>query len=536
MQSKKIIIIFALFILLFSFFSGCIIEDLFSRASSYNLKNWYVTESEGFPSVFLEFETKEKTYLRTYDNSGEILDWEFFYDKDDTILNIGSYRETLSSTSISLKAFDSEGKLMEDKTKTFSFAGSDLEIMSVYYNVWKTHDKNSLIEIEFYLYNSGDCPAFPEKIKINYNDQIYESNILPCTILPKKYNTTQSFVYIDNINFGDDLTLEIFDKDSNLLTKEEMKFENIKYCETAIYSAGLDNSLSVPVPSNLFSYYNTHEKLIIDDYSAFVFDKYDDDYIDLFMDLFIENLDYGKYFHSRTDPEKINEVAGFVQYLDYIPDYDEGEEIIEDPQYPIESLFRNHNDGGGDCEDKAILISSLLSNLGYDVSLIRIPDHMAVGVNLSEDALSYDYYTDNYYFLDTSPQRLGIVFSKYKNPSEIEVYSIDSRPFIDHTWKNSSLTIYSSSDGKKLVKVVSYIENLGNIKAEDLKIDALFYKDNGLEIKKESATLLEIEPHNKKKATLEIEVPSGTSCWFDTRIYMNDELVSKKTSDKKFTG
>ena len=68
------------------------------------------------------------------------------------------------------------------------------------------------------------------------------------------------------------------------------------------------------------------------------------------------------------------------------------------PRYPIEHL----KDKEGDCEDKAILAASILRKIGYNVSLIQLPKHVAVGVNLDEEAVSDDYFIDQYYFLETS--------------------------------------------------------------------------------------------------------------------------------------
>jgi len=52
----------------------------------------------------------------------------------------------------------------------------------------------------------------------------------------------------------------------------------------------------------------------------------------------------------------------------------------EDPKFPIETLW----EGGGDCEDKAILAAALLKALGYDVVFVTYPyyftGHAMLGV------------------------------------------------------------------------------------------------------------------------------------------------------------
>ena len=63
----------------------------------------------------------------------------------------------------------------------------------------------------------------------------------------------------------------------------------------------------------------------------------------------------------------------FVQEIPYEEEID-----CEYPQYPIETLVNDK----GDCEDKSILCASFLDLLGYNVSLLSLPNHMAVGVNI----------------------------------------------------------------------------------------------------------------------------------------------------------
>ena len=97
---------------------------------------------------------------------------------------------------------------------------------------------------------------------------------------------------------------------------------------------------------------------------------------------------------ASKDVEIINFVASFVQNLEYAKD----DSQQDYPRFPIESL----KDSKGDCEDKAILTASILDSLGYNVSLLKIPNHVAVGVRLGKSATVYDYYIEQYYFLETT--------------------------------------------------------------------------------------------------------------------------------------
>ena len=97
--------------------------------------------------------------------------------------------------------------------------------------------------------------------------------------------------------------------------------------------------------------------------------------------------------------------AIFVQNLPYLDDLKSTGQT-EYPRYPLETIV----DNGGDCEDKAILASALLHEMGYDVVLLKYPDHMAVGVDLpegvslpdGEQPTYYDYLGKRYYYLETS--------------------------------------------------------------------------------------------------------------------------------------
>ncbi len=66
---------------------------------------------------------------------------------------------------------------------------------------------------------------------------------------------------------------------------------------------------------------------------------------------------------------------------------------IEYPKYPAEMLV----DGGGDCEDAAILMAGLLDALDYDTVLLGYPDHMALGIRMEGFNPYYAKYTPKYF-------------------------------------------------------------------------------------------------------------------------------------------
>ncbi len=58
-------------------------------------------------------------------------------------------------------------------------------------------------------------------------------------------------------------------------------------------------------------------------------------------------------------------------------------------RYPIETLMERT----GDCEDATILCAAILARLGFQVALLRYPDHLAFGI-AGADHLKGDYVED----------------------------------------------------------------------------------------------------------------------------------------------
>jgi len=524
-----------IFIVLLSIsLSGCIFDDIFSSGTTFFIESWEIADDEGFPAVHLNFKSNGKIHLKTYRSNSEKVDEEYFYGSENGTLDIGSYRKVISSEEITLKIYDKSNELI--KKKIFTFSGPNLNLISCNPMVWEKEDELSLLGMELNIVNTGDVPIYPYNAQIDYDNKIYTSYILPCTVLPDSYSTTSFFVYIKNIEKGKHFNLTLKDIDGNVLTKEKITFSSMITLDTTSYNQALDNKLNFPVLDFLYDHYD-NLKLYVNDYAAFVFDRYDDQFIGLLVDRIVSTLDFGEdEYNSMTDTQKINYFADFVQSLEYREDLCEGGEV-DDPQYPADTLFNNQGLGGGDCEDKAILIASILDNLNYNVSLIRIPNHMAVGVNLSKDALpNSEFYAKGYYFLDTSANMdLGFIHRDYKNPDDLDIYPINERPFIHHTWRDNCSTIYTHSNGKKTLKVISYIENLGHVKADNLELKGVFYiKDEGLVIKEETDDLPSINPYSKIKTIISVDIPKGVQCLFDTRIYLNGEKVSTQTSQDEF--
>ena len=138
---------------------------------------------------------------------------------------------------------------------------------------------------------------------------------------------------------------------------------------------------------------------ISDIYRAMIADP---DQEQVFSDLIIE-LRRVRQLQNLSDDEYLELTAAYVQSLRYEP-------LKQDfAKFPLRTVV----DGGGDCDDKSLLLAGLLAREGYSVALLSFePEaHMAVGVG------SYDYRyketgyafieTTNYSFIGEPTDKLG---------------------------------------------------------------------------------------------------------------------------------
>jgi hypothetical protein len=118
--------------------------------------------------------------------------------------------------------------------------------------------------------------------------------------------------------------------------------------------------------------------------------------------------EFGRILHSEAeengitgDREQVEFLIDFVQNLPYIPD-DVSTGYDDYTKRHIETLV----DGGGDCEDSAIMLASLLSSepFGYGTALILPPGHAALGVKGSDDleGVYYEHEGTRYYYIETT--------------------------------------------------------------------------------------------------------------------------------------
>lgn len=187
---------------------------------------------------------------------------------------------------------------------------------------------------------------------------------------------------------------------------------------------GYNQSITVTIPKDYYDFYRSKS------HSGKDFDHYalsEDDRV--FLGQMIDSFKEQGQKYNFTDDQIALNIIAFVQSMPYTSDnvttgYDEY------PRYPIETLV----DGGGDCEDSAILAAALLLEMGYGVVLIELPAHMALGVKGGENLTGayYEYNGDRYYYVETTATgyKLGEIPPEYIGDA-VKLYTMNPMPTMD---------------------------------------------------------------------------------------------------------
>ena len=520
MQIGKIILISIILIL--SCCSGC----MFLRQTKFSLISLVVDDDSGFPRLYVTFNTSDTAILTLVGPQQTTLFSDtYYYGIHDESLYLNKYRSPPPPGTYTLKVTDSsKNTIYENKLQ---FNGSDLSITRVSEDWWTEKTGFSLIGLTVTVENTGDLPVYPYKVNVEQGAAVSEARLMPVVILPYKSMSLHCFIYLTNFPSGETpLNISVYDKNNDLLaqTMRVVSPSNpVSSWEYYWHYLG-QNSLYIPNAEWFYTYYKGLPRFDLEDYAAYVFDPYDDAYIRFVADQLISlpNAPTG-------NAERADFVASFVQSIEYAKD-DPLNDSYEYPRYPIETLKEQH----GDCEDKAILTAALLGSLGYNVSLIRLPDHMAVGVHLTTTLPAYTYYVDQYYFLETTVLHvpLGKVPPEYQGVTNMTVYPISPRPLLSHSWKNA--TRYRLSTGGDYVNVEMIIENLGTTTASNTEVTGAFYDDVNKSFNQEKTLISSLAPNEKCMVTLTLNVPSSITTSLKTQLFIDNKMVHQQESTLQF--
>lgn len=516
-------------LLLINVFSGCIFSPF---QLSFSLLSYEIVDDDGFPGILLNFSSTDSLVIDVIKPDKTIISSEtVFYGSNTVLLDLAGYRETISSGSYKLKVYDKEHK-NEIFKKTISFDIPDFLLLSSEQNWWNNKDTWVLASVTLTVFNDGSMPLYPHSAVITIGSQTYHGLILPTTVLPHQQKNVTCLFYqpIDDVNAAE-FSISILDMEKKTLGKGIFQ-NNVKSnvpSETFSWEYKWKmRTIRIPYSSILHAYYTGLERSYYEDYSLYVFDPYDETYLDVIAAQFLPLAD-----EKNNDVDLVNLIASFVQNLPYKQDNDENV-TVEYPFYPVETLFTDG--GGGDCEDKSILAASLLKKIGYNVSLLRLTNHMAVGVNLNQTVPPYEYYIGNYYFLETTTRnhKLGYVPSDYKEDENVTVYSLSLRPLPFHQWKNGTITIYRDTFNGDFVKVTIIVENMGLAAGENISVQAGFYSQNSFPVNVLTDYIPYLEPGVQEKITFLINIPQPISTTFKTQVFLNGRLVNQREAASEF--
>ena len=516
--------IFLTSVLLISSFSGCILL----RQTHFSLLSLVVDDDDGFPCMVVEFNTSDFSVVTlTNPQQTNIFSDTYYYGVHNESIYLSSYHTSVPPGTYRLQAVDSSKNTIFENELQFN--GANLSIIALSVDTWTKKTSSLSIALHLTFKNSGDLPAYPNKMTVHQELADIETILPPSVVLPHDTTQVTCFVPLPELTVEENqLTISVFDNTGAIIVQSSptiLKRTPVTSWEYTWFYFG-QHILSVPQVDWFFDYYKSLDRFDIVDYSAYVFDPYDNQFVEFLVDKILSLKDL------QSNVEIINFIASFVQSIEYKND-DLENASYEYPRYPLETLKEKR----GDCEDKAILTAALLDSLGYTVSLLRLPQHMAVGVQLNETIPGYSYYIDQYYFLETTAlhMTLGRVPSEYQNITNVTVYPISQRPLLIHRWK--SATRYQITTGEDYVRVRMILENLGTATTTSIEIRGAFYDDMEYLYNLQTMTIPPIAAGGKRLAELSVDVPTTlaqNATTLKTQIYINGVMVHKRESTSRF--
>jgi hypothetical protein len=277
---------------------------------------------------------------------------------------------------------------------------------------------------------------------------------------------------------------------------------------------------STRIPAALYEDYASRPRPPTRNYTVYATDEGDSEIVeDLASALqgYAETLDL-------TEQESIHFIATFVQHLAYTSD-SETTGFDDYARYPVETLVEE----GGDCEDTSILLGKVLTTLGYDVVMVRLPAHMALGVAEGRGFCGtyYPYHDEKYFYLETTGEggRLGIVPEEYEGQAAY-IFPFTPQPVITHTWHGQrgrstyELHVTVKNEGTAAASGLSILAGFdaGNEKLWNIAESDTFLLEQGDVIERDMTLTLPSERHTRVRVFILRDgksVDKSQSGWFD---------------------
>ena len=274
------------------------------------------------------------------------------------------------------------------------------------------------------------------------------------------------------------------------LTPQPLSNDTIRRDFAWVYG-GKTWAFSLYIPEHLYLYYGNRTRVPTEDYSVYVTHPYDDEYLSTIL----EEFDGIVLEEGYDENQRINLVVAFIQSLPYTTD-DVSTGFDEYPRYPLETLV----EGGGDCEDTSILASALLDPLGFDVVLISLPGHVAVGVAVDAYGTFWLHEGTQYFYVETTGEgwEIGELPEAHQGESAI-VYPLLPVPVCTHTWTASTL--------RHKISIVTDIQNVGTAEATGIKLFVAFEGEGDVLWNPRESALFDLAVGEETTIMLELDEP-----------------------------
>lgn len=276
---------------------------------------------------------------------------------------------------------------------------------------------------------------------------------------------------------------------------------------------GYINGLQLGFNKGHYLYFKNLPRLNTGDYSLYVTNPNDDAYLAHLVKTFKDVKEQRGY----TDRETVDLVIAFIQSLEYTTDL-VSTGFDEYPKYPMETLIEQ----GGDCEDTAILMASLLKEMGYGTVLLRLPTHMAVGVKGASDMPGsyFEYSGVKYYYIETTGDgfQVGDMPDEYKGQKAIFHFLVE-QPLISFTCQTNGTTLYVA------------VKNDGTGAAENLIINAAFDAGNGMVYNMVESDRYTLAAQSKVLIPLTLSIPRNVHTRLKVRAVNNGIVLTETDFD-----
>lgn len=254
----------------------------------------------------------------------------------------------------------------------------------------------------------------------------------------------------------------------------------------------------IKVPVSLYRYYQrrVHKS---DDMVQFVLSDYDRQYVRSLVTSFREGGESAGY----TDRDNLSNVISFVQSLRYATDMDSKWED-EYVRFPVETLV----DGVGDCEDMSVLAAAILHEMGYDVMLVALPDHLALAVDCDCEGTYYGYEGKNYYYVEVTNVgwALGQIPDQFRS-AKAKLSPLVYRPKVRLKRSSYRNEAYRTNETEVPFWVQCELENAGPGTTKGLSVHVLFSNYGGDPVAERVFSLDELMEGVSASHAFVVEVP-----------------------------